>query len=144
MSKDAAPTVPVPLVRLDDMVKEHVLILKVDSEGFEPFIIGGATRLLAEKAVDHIIIEVKTADFRRDLQALLLGHGYECRVFSEQYHTVGKTPSYSADSVDATLATWVKPCVAKNAFEDFWFSRVGFGLPSETPQTFPINGVKAA
>ena len=126
------------------MVKEHVLILKVDSEGFEPFIMGGATRLLAEKAVDHIIIEIKSAAFARELQARLLGLGFECRVFVEQYHTVGKTPSYSPDSVDATLANWIKPCVGDQLPEDFWFSRVGYNLATPTTQTFPVDTVKAA
>ena len=44
-------------VRLDDVVDEDVLFLKIDVEGFEAEVLNGASRLLCRHAVRHIVIE---------------------------------------------------------------------------------------
>jgi len=43
--------------RLDDVVSEKAVLLKVDVEGFEPSVLRTGTRLVTEKAVEHIFLE---------------------------------------------------------------------------------------
>ena len=47
----------VQTVRLDDVVDEDVLFLKIDVEGFEAEVLNGASRLLCRHVVRYIVIE---------------------------------------------------------------------------------------
>lgn len=48
----------VPTVRLDDVVGDRVVsVMKLDVEGHEPAVLRGATRLLAERRLRHIVFE---------------------------------------------------------------------------------------
>lgn len=75
----------VPRVRLDDMVREDVLLLKIDCEGYEAIVLAGAAALLESRAVANVIVEVKDAAFRAELAATLAARGYACRKYREQY-----------------------------------------------------------
>ena len=75
---------PPPLCALspDDAISssDDVLLLKIDVEGFEADVIGGARRLLQQRQAKHILLEVHEAGHA--LQERVLGevmrHGYDC------------------------------------------------------------------
>ena len=48
-------------MRLDDVVDEDVLLIKIDVEGFEHKVLDGARRLLCNRVVQHIEFEFTTS-----------------------------------------------------------------------------------
>ena len=83
VSNDAG-THPVPLVRLDTVIPREMLValLKIDTEGFERFVLDGASGILDN--VRSIYIEVSEVNFGRygyqtpDLLSMLAASGFEC------------------------------------------------------------------
>jgi len=73
-------------VRLDDYCREagveHIDFLKIDVEGMEPYVLGGAQRLLGEKRVKAVLIEVCPTNLRAAglspeiLYDSIIGSGY--------------------------------------------------------------------
>jgi FkbM family methyltransferase len=51
------------MVKLDEMIHEPVCMLKIDVQGFEPRVIEGATKLIKEQGVQHMLVEVWPAGF---------------------------------------------------------------------------------
>ena len=47
----------VDTVRLDDVVQQEVMLMKIDVEGFEPYVFDGARNLLCHSLVHHILVE---------------------------------------------------------------------------------------
>jgi FkbM family methyltransferase len=76
------PGISVPLRTLDSVLPEmRIRLLKIDTEGFELFVLRGAERVL--RATDAIFLESWESHFRKygysttDLLALLSTHGFE-------------------------------------------------------------------
>jgi len=46
-----------PLDRLDNLLEEHIDLLKIDTEGYELEVLKGSTHLLEEKNIDFIQLE---------------------------------------------------------------------------------------
>ena len=55
----------VPSIRLDDIVKEDVLLLKVDVEGWEWGVFKGAAGLIRDYKVENIIMEYSPGELVR-------------------------------------------------------------------------------
>lgn len=70
----------VPVIRLDDWVREHSLdrldVIKLDIEGSETAALGGATRTLVRLQPRAVLVEDKRPDLRRQLHAVLDELGY--------------------------------------------------------------------
>jgi FkbM family methyltransferase len=55
--KDQINTCMMPLERLDNIITEHINLLKIDTEGYELEVLKGSIHLLEEKKIDFIQIE---------------------------------------------------------------------------------------
>lgn len=114
-----------PVVRLDEYVKEDVLLLKVDTEGFEQHVLAGMDDLLADKQVENVLIEVKPAN-RPAVAQFFRDKGFnECRNYWERYW---KSSSYSDEEVRRVDFERLPECKhkrrPKDESEDFWYRRV--------------------
>ena len=71
--RDGAEHSTVPVVSLDEVAGQHgidtVRLLKIDVEGFEPFVMLGAKSLLTSGRVEYVICEINDADLKL--------HGYD-------------------------------------------------------------------
>ena len=81
----------VPVWRVDDVVDEDVLLLKIDAEGHEDYVVQSAESLLAHHRVDAILVEAKGSgeesrdDFKRQWFASLTEqHGFSAYEFYEE------------------------------------------------------------
>ena len=50
--------VDVKVVRIDDIIRDDVYMLKVDTQGFDQFVLEGASKLLKNHVVRQVIVEV--------------------------------------------------------------------------------------
>jgi FkbM family methyltransferase len=83
------PGVTVPMVTLDAYVRAHGFTtvdgLKVDVEGYEPYVLKGATSLLEKQAIRCIVCELedslleRSGFTRNDVLSFLAGYGYVAR-----------------------------------------------------------------
>jgi FkbM family methyltransferase len=60
----------IPIVRLDDEVHEDVLLMKMDTEGFETEALGGAQQACSTFTFKHIVIEIKKPSETETLKRL--------------------------------------------------------------------------
>jgi FkbM family methyltransferase len=68
----------------DDPSAPPIYLMKVDVEGYEPFVFGGGKRLLQSGRVENIIMENSVADLRQsvDLLATIYRAGYKVKFLS--------------------------------------------------------------
>jgi FkbM family methyltransferase len=82
----------VPVIRLDDWVREHSLerldVIKLDVEGSETAALGGATRTLVRLQPRAVLVEDKRPDLRRRLHAVLDELGYRSTGASFDHNTL--------------------------------------------------------
>lgn len=50
--------VDVPVVRIDDIIRDDVYLFKVDTQGYDQFVIEGASELFKNHAVRQVIVEI--------------------------------------------------------------------------------------
>lgn len=81
---DLNGSVEARMVRLDDVVKQKVGLIKIDVEGGEMDVLRGAGRILS---IDRPILYVETAQFA-EVAAVLAQYGYE------PFGVYAKTPTY--------------------------------------------------
>lgn len=66
----------VDLVRLDSILDDRrIALLKIDVEGFEPQVLAGAERLLAQRTIDNVIYEAHDCE-RSEVHRTLSRYGY--------------------------------------------------------------------
>jgi hypothetical protein len=56
----------VPIVRIDDFIQEDVYLLKIDTQGFDPFVLQGAAKLFRDYVVRQLIFEVEPLAMSRN------------------------------------------------------------------------------
>ncbi|MGZ3272722.1 MAG: FkbM family methyltransferase [Caulobacteraceae bacterium] len=98
------PPADIDLVRLDDLADEqgvtHVDFVKCDTQGFEPEVIKGAHRLLSEKRIGLIKLEVLPGRFYTrtvslfELQSAMASYGYELVTFGSIVYEADATLRY--------------------------------------------------
>jgi FkbM family methyltransferase len=76
-------------VSLDALVYDYGLpapsVLKIDVDGYEALAIRGAGRLIADRAVQLIVVEINSEAARVEIDACLVGNGYKL-VCSRRHH----------------------------------------------------------
>jgi len=134
----------IPMVLLSDIVLAGtpVALLKVDVEGFEANVLGGAKELL--KGVRNVIVEIKSTDDRRALLKNMKELGFHCRNYQETYVVEEKgstipdnakvgvfldTRTPDRESLTIKLNKFLFPCTEYGP-EDFWFSKNGADFPA--------------
>jgi FkbM family methyltransferase len=93
VTADDPHAVKVPVVALDDDLPEPPVLLKVDVEGFETEVLGGARRCLGDLRLKAVIIELNGSGLRygrrdADLHALLLAAGFAAYRYSPQQRSL--------------------------------------------------------
>ena len=83
----------VSVVRLDDVAEqqgwitneEPIYILKMDVEGYEYYVLGGASKLLQSRKIENLILENSNKDLRQviDMYAAIYDAGYEVHMLSD-------------------------------------------------------------
>jgi FkbM family methyltransferase len=74
---DTAAAVEVPVETLDTVAAEVPLLMKIDVEGHERSVLGGAARTLADPRLLAAIIEVdRTEDGGREVDEIMRAHGF--------------------------------------------------------------------
>ncbi|KAJ3212241.1 hypothetical protein HK099_007769 [Clydaea vesicula] len=74
----------IDLVRLDDYVQQDIFLLKIDVEGFEPYVLDGATLLFKHYKVNFLMTEIAVAMMQENNKdplkyiESLLDLGFEC------------------------------------------------------------------
>jgi hypothetical protein len=124
----------VQVVLLDAIVKEDVLLLKIDTEGYEASVIAGSHNVLRNYDVQNVVVEVKNynehvvRDFLFDLkQDGRFTHVYN---YMEEYHKPGMDLStfdlHEATVYDVTDVVMNKRYEQELKHEDFWFCKKPF------------------
>lgn len=111
----------IPVVRLDSIVDEDVLLLKLDTEGYEDRVLRGATKLLDSNRIMNAVVEIKPHN-RETVPRVLQQAGFKCHQYTERYGE--PLPGHLADSVHGESRKFIAlvPC-GPGGPEDFWFSR---------------------
>jgi hypothetical protein len=124
----------VQVVLLDTIVKEDVLLLKIDTEGYEASVIAGSHNVLRNYDVQNVVVEVKNynehvvRDFLFDLkQDGRFTHVYN---YFEEYDKPGMDLStfdlHEATMYDVTDVVMNKRYEQQLKHEDFWFCKKPF------------------
>jgi FkbM family methyltransferase len=101
-SKDSGQ-VQVPVVRIDDFIQEDVYLFKIDTQGFDHFVLKGAEKLFRNHVVRQIIFEVEPLAMSRsklkisDTMEMVQGYGMAC--FTDRNDLEPKC-KYYGDSVE--------------------------------------------
>lgn len=74
-------------IRLDDVVKQQVLLVKLDTEGAELSTLQGLAALLEARQVLNIIAELKPPH-RSEIMDMLRAYGFRCMKYIEAYDMV--------------------------------------------------------
>jgi FkbM family methyltransferase len=98
LQKNSRKQIPVKVVTLDSIALQEgwlndqhddpsappIYLMKVDVEGYEPFVFGGARRLLQSGRVENIIMENSVSDLQQstDLVATIYQAGYKIKLLS--------------------------------------------------------------
>ena len=92
----ALQKISVPVTRLDDVVKRHVHLLKIDVEGHEMAVLDGAARLFAESPPDTLVIEIHEAN--------LVRAGQSGAALTRRLHDLGYQPLDDNTDLFGTMA----------------------------------------
>jgi FkbM family methyltransferase len=65
-SNDKSKWKKVPIVRIDDFIQEDVYLFKIDTQGFDPFVLQGAAKLFHDYVVRQLIFEVEPLAMSRN------------------------------------------------------------------------------
>lgn len=115
---------PIPVAVLSRMITSNVVLLKVDTEGFESNVFAGAWDLMGSHNVENIVVEIKEKSVRLGLKNKLESMGYVCRQYAEKYGSFVETMipmPYPKNAMQPCNPTGDGP-------EDFWFSKSMHGI----------------
>lgn len=98
LATSGAATYSVPVLTLDEYASrtglDHIDVMKIDVEGFEPNVIEGAAELIKHGRIDHILCELndiwlaRNGSSAHDLERLILSYGYsQVRTKRYDYHS---------------------------------------------------------
>lgn len=88
------------IARYDSVLADcEVALLKVDVEGFEPQVLAGAERALAQRRIHNVIYEAHDCE-RSELHALLARYGYAIFGIGHDLLGLRLTPGVAAPKVD--------------------------------------------
>jgi len=128
----------IKIVRLQDVVREPVWLLKLDTEGSEMGVLEGWDSRTHVAPIQHLLIEVKTFN-QLVVRDFMARRGYSCRVFVEHYslsldQVLAKIPSTPSLSGVALAEALSRPCAQGQLDEEHWFYKTGaFGAHDPHP-----------
>ena len=102
-------TTEVAVVKLDDIIlsTQQIKLLKIDSQGFEPSVLQGASRLLSDKNVEKLTFEFWPKGMKRggadpvQMLEMLWRKGWQCFDWSTNEHIPDDRPSEFVGFVDS-------------------------------------------
>jgi hypothetical protein len=129
----------VELIQLDAVVKEDILLLKIDTEGYEEFVIQGSKSVFKDHNVHNVLIEVKTQNdpTKRDFMYHLMkevGHFTHVYMFHDVYNYTRldlrtfdciQNGAYMEDVTDIIAK---KKYDEKLTSQDYWFRKKALPL----------------
>lgn len=121
----------VRVTQLDRVVNESVLLLKIDTEGYETNVVEGAKALLSQHRVANVLVEVKQANTQRKRDFLwnLANAGGFSHVYNWlEIEAKLDGPFHLFDLQNASLVDVSRIVRSRDydsdlQFQDFWFSR---------------------
>ena len=121
----------VRVTQLDRVVNESVLLLKIDTEGYETKVIAGAKALLSQHRVANVLVEVKQANTQRKRDFLwnLANAGGFLHVYNwleieaKLDGPIHLFDLQNASLVDVSRIVRSRDYYSDFQFQDFWFSR---------------------
>lgn len=121
----------VDVTMLDSVVDEDVLLIKIDTEGYEANVFAGAKNLLSQHKIHHILAEVKEANSqsKKDLMYTIFKEGRFSHVYSwDEVITPLSVPFEQFTLQNATIIDVTKIVSDLTSggylmFQDFWFCR---------------------
>ncbi|MFO1190231.1 MAG: FkbM family methyltransferase [Alphaproteobacteria bacterium] len=99
---ETAPTLDVPVDRLDHLVGDDVpILMKIDVEGFESEVLAGAERLLGDQRLEALIIELNGSGARYGfsdamIHARLVGFGFAPCLYDPLTRCLTPVPSFGS------------------------------------------------
>ncbi|KAG2450963.1 hypothetical protein HYH02_004235 [Chlamydomonas schloesseri] len=126
---------PIQLMPLSALVKEDVLLLKIDTEGYEAHVLAGAGELLTRHTVHNVVIEVKGYNDlpkREMLYKLATAAGLKY-VYNYEEEYLARVPADEAVDVaahvtDVSQVVLGRQHSKKLRHEDFWLTREPLNL----------------
>jgi len=88
IKEDNSGDVPIRMTKLDEHVKEDVLLLKIDTEGHEDKVLKGAEGLFANYRIKNMVCETKPTndlDYKVTFINSMIGRGYKVFAYVEYY-----------------------------------------------------------
>jgi FkbM family methyltransferase len=127
MQKEKVKKQIVELIQLDAVVKEDILLLKIDTEGYEEFVIQGSKSVFKDHNVHNVLIEVKTQNdpTKRDFMYHLMkevGHFTHVYMFHDVYN---HNSAYMQEVTDIIAK---KKYNEKLTSQDYWFRKEALPL----------------
>jgi len=126
LSSGGGPSkISVRTVRLSDVIKEDVLLLKIDVEGFEDHVFKGMDELLANYKVKNIVCETKqNGDVEYKVATInkLMSQNYSAYAYPEWY---GANPPYAVDTnLPQKVLVSIPPLAANGwiPYEDMFYT----------------------
>jgi hypothetical protein len=112
---------PLQSLPLSDLIKEDVILLKIDVEGAEDKVWKGLEPVFETYKIDNIIVEVKQIgdiDYKRTWINRRIAQKYDVFSYSESYDA--NLPLYSFDDIPHQFVAQVEDWILH---EDLWLSR---------------------
>eukprot|EP00996_Jenningsia_fusiforme_P000782 NODE_1707_length_1434_cov_30.072924_g1541_i0.p1 GENE.NODE_1707_length_1434_cov_30.072924_g1541_i0~~NODE_1707_length_1434_cov_30.072924_g1541_i0.p1 ORF type:complete len:406 (-),score=52.06 NODE_1707_length_1434_cov_30.072924_g1541_i0:141-1358(-) len=129
-ANNAAQAVRTPVSRLDDYVKEPVLLLKIDTQGNELKVLLGAKELLTRHGVQHLMLEfaptlmVRAGSDPVALLEMLSDWGYTCCDLSWYYKSSLGRQSANRNIASMPFEAFVESLVKTSAWTDLLCDRM--------------------
>jgi FkbM family methyltransferase len=121
--------IDIVMEKLDDVVHEDVLLLKIDTEGYEDVVLRGAQELLSHYRVDNIVCETKKTNdvqYKVDFINRMIDEGYKVSAYHEHYP--GETSLWKSKLRESFDFSFLKRLRDVNQadwipHEDLWYER---------------------
>ncbi|KAL3815827.1 hypothetical protein ACHAXA_007469 [Cyclostephanos tholiformis] len=113
----------VPVVRIDDFIREDVYLFKIDTQGFDPFVLQGAAKLFRDHVVRHLIFEVEPLAMTRNkitiTETMEMVQDYGMLCFLERLD-VGLDCEFRGDTVEKFEEMYFSEKNVRGKAEELW------------------------
>ena len=109
LENETVPTITVPIQRLDDvLISEEPTFLKIDVEGFEYFVLKGATETLQKSSLKYILLEFNNSGDKFGISdekvfEFVTSFGFKPISYDVEQHKIQVETSYRTDKFNTIL-----------------------------------------